>query len=82
MTGVEQIDLAVGANVRRLREAVGTSLEQLAGVGGLTKAELVLAEAGDRRLRASELFQLAQALDVPPSRFFKDLASTRSLSSQ
>ena len=70
-----EIDRAVGANVRRLREARGGDVEGLAVQVGLEPAKLAAAEAGARRLSATELFRLAQALSARAADFFKGLTA-------
>lgn len=75
MPELNGIDVAVGANVRRLREMAGLTTEVLAGAAGLEAAVLEVAEGGRRRLRASELYRISVALHVPAGRFYEGLAS-------
>ena len=55
----------VGRNVRRAREAVGMTQEQLAEKSGFTQQYVSGLETGKRNPTIVSLFELAQALGVP-----------------
>ncbi|NJQ02437.1 ImmA/IrrE family metallo-endopeptidase [Streptomyces sp. PLAI1-29] len=59
----------VGERIAEARQAIGLSQGRLAEQVGLERTALVRIEAGDRRVTALELFQLAEALDVPAAHF-------------
>lgn len=73
MPDVNGVDVAVGAAVRRLRKAAGIEPGALAAAAGQDTQALSAAEAGDRRLQASELFALSSALGAPFSHFFESV---------
>ncbi|GGZ31880.1 helix-turn-helix domain-containing protein [Asticcacaulis endophyticus] len=58
-----RVDLAVGANVRRLRKARGWSQEKLADAIELTFQQVQKYERGSNRISASKLFDIALALE-------------------
>ena len=70
MSTTNEIDRAVGSNLKALRERSSYSRASLAQRAGLATTDLEAAEAGRVRLRATELFQLSQALGVPVGDFY------------
>lgn len=56
---------ALGARVRKHREARGKSQREIADLVGLPRTSLVMVEAGRQRLGAYTLTRLAQVLGVP-----------------
>jgi len=58
----------IGRRVRRIRRARGKSLEVVAGLAKISKAQLSRLETGERTLdRLSVIVDLAKALEVAPS---------------
>jgi transcriptional regulator with XRE-family HTH domain len=66
--------LAIGMQIRRLREERGYSLEQLAERSGLSFRGLIYIEHGQRNASVLTLLQVASGLDVQPSRLFDGLS--------
>jgi transcriptional regulator with XRE-family HTH domain len=64
------IDHLVGAMIAACREDAGLTHKQLASKSGITLDALREYEAGAKRIAASHLLQVAQALDTPISYFF------------
>ena len=56
----------LGANIKRVREEKGMSVEELAEKAYATEAYIVKAEAGKRRLTLQALMTFCNALDVEP----------------
>ena len=56
----------VGRNVRRLRDALGLTQEQLAERSGFSQQYLSDLERGRRNPTVVSLWELAQALDTTP----------------
>ena len=71
------IDVHVGARVRLRRHILSMSLEKLAAKIGVTYQQLQKYERAANRISASRLYTLAQALKVPVSYFFEDVASAK-----
>lgn len=67
------IDVQVGAAIRRRRQLLGLSQTKLADALDVTFQQLQKYERGLNRASASRLWQLAKALDVPVGYFFADL---------
>lgn len=63
----------VGQNVRRLRLGKGLTQEELAERSGFDQRYISQLESGRRNPTVVTLFELAQALEVPPA----DLITTR-----
>lgn len=57
---------AVGARLRRLREYLGFTQQQVADRLGLPRPSVTLIESGDRRLAADELVRLCALYRVSP----------------
>ncbi|WP_457125749.1 helix-turn-helix domain-containing protein [Mycobacteroides abscessus] len=62
----EQVRLAVGARIRALRLERGMTQEALALTSGVTRNILIDVEHGRRGLLYERLFDIAEALGVPP----------------
>ncbi|MBV7668634.1 helix-turn-helix domain-containing protein [Streptomyces halstedii] len=60
--------LLLGLHIRRLREERGLSLEELAELSGLSFRGLVYVEHGRRNAGVLTLLQIAEGLQVAPSR--------------
>lgn len=56
------IDAAVGRNVAKYRKEVGITKQELAQRCGLRLADVVAAEAGERRFGSRELFLISAQL--------------------
>lgn len=73
----EQAQLAyAGARIRKLREASGLSLHELARLCGISAPALSLIETGKRDLRITSLYRIASALRVPAGRLLDDAEHT------
>ena len=59
----------VGERVAEARQAAGFNQGELAERLGIDRTSVVRMEAGERRISALELFQLAEVLDVPTAHF-------------
>jgi DNA-binding XRE family transcriptional regulator len=64
---------AVGARIRTLRQERGLTQEQVALASGVARHMLVQVERGQRGLLYERLFDIAEALNVPPSALFDNL---------
>jgi transcriptional regulator with XRE-family HTH domain len=58
----------VGRAIRELRERAGLSQEELAAESGLHRTYISLVERGRRNITVEALSQIAEALNVYPSR--------------
>lgn len=63
----ERYRAAVGGRIRALRLKRGLTQEALALRSGVTRNVLINVELGQRGLLFERLFDIADALDVPPS---------------
>ena len=63
-------DIAVGARVRRLRQARGMSQEKLGEHLGITFQQIQKYEKGTNRIGAGRLSQIARVLDVEVAKLF------------
>lgn len=63
--------LALGREVRRLREARGYSQEELADRSGLHRNYIGGIERGERNVGVKALFRLARALGLPVSKLLE-----------
>ena len=71
------VDRRLGQRVRARRLEIGMSQEKLAEILGVTFQQVQKYEKGVNRIAASRLFAIAAALDLPVSRFFDGIASTK-----
>jgi transcriptional regulator with XRE-family HTH domain len=62
----DEIDRAIGARLRHLREARGMTLAALGGAVGVTSQQMFKYERASNRVSSSMLVLLARALSVPP----------------
>lgn len=62
----------VGRAIKRRREELGMSQESLAEEAGLHRTYISLVERGHRNITVDALSQIAEALDVYPSRLIAD----------
>lgn len=65
------IEEAFGITVRTLRKEKKLSQEKLAFGAGLDRSFLSLVEGGRKQPSLLTIFQIAHALEVPPSTIFK-----------
>jgi transcriptional regulator with XRE-family HTH domain len=65
-----EIDVYVGQQMRKRREALGISQGRLGRHLGLTFSQIQKYEKGTNRIGAGRLYQIATFLGVPPSHFF------------
>ncbi len=61
-----QLHILVGKNVRKIRNNLGISQEELADICGLHRTYIGGIERGERNLTVNTLQTLANALNVPP----------------
>lgn len=61
---------AFAANVKRLREKRGLTMEQAAWAVGMHHTAWGRIEAGERKPTLATIFKLARALEVPPAELF------------
>ena len=66
LTGLQAIDVAVGANVRRIRKSKGMSQTTLGQACGVTFQQVQKYERGSNRIAVATLIQIAMALQVAP----------------
>jgi len=71
------IDVHVGTRVRQRRTLLGMSQEKLAEALDLTFQQVQKYERGTNRVGAGRLFALSQALKVPVSYFFDEMAESQ-----
>ena len=65
---------AFADNVRRAREKVGLTQEQLAWAAGLHQTEIARIEGGRRNPGLDTIFKVARGLDVPPAELFSGIS--------
>jgi transcriptional regulator with XRE-family HTH domain len=68
-----RIDLRVGKQLRKRREALKMTQKQLAERVGLTAQQIAKYEVAHDRVTVTRLFYLAQSLGVPVSYFYEGL---------
>jgi transcriptional regulator with XRE-family HTH domain len=68
---------AVGANLRRMRNQRGLSLERLAQASGVSRAMLCQIELNQSAPTINVLWKIARALNVPFSTFLTDRTASR-----
>jgi transcriptional regulator with XRE-family HTH domain len=69
--------LALGLQIRRLREAEGISQEEFAAKAGLDRAYYGGVERGERNLAALNLMKIAAALQVEVGGLFPRMSALR-----
>ncbi len=67
------VDVHVGQRVRQRRCLAGMTTQQLGDSVGITFQQLQKYEAGENRISASRMWDIAAAMEVPVSFFFKGL---------
>lgn len=72
MGSEESITKIVGENVRRAREAIGVSQEELGDRAGIDRTYVSGVERGVRNPTVKVLARLAEALAVPPAALLKE----------
>jgi len=72
---MDTILLAIGAAIRRARDAAGISQEELAALAGVHRTYIGGVERGERNVGIKNLVAIARALKVPPAEFLRDLGS-------
>lgn len=71
----------LGARIRRVREALGLSLSEVARLSGISAPALSLIETGQRDLRLTSLLRIAEALRTAPAELLQE-SSAPAASSQ
>jgi transcriptional regulator with XRE-family HTH domain len=66
----EEAQVLFGAELRRRRESLGMTLEELAARAGLTPNYVGTIEMGKRDPSLSTIVELAKGLDISPGEFF------------
>lgn len=70
---MEKIEKLFGAAVRRRRQKLGLSQEAFADKAGIHRTYVSSIELGKVGISIGVAYQLAQALEVPLSRLFRDV---------
>jgi transcriptional regulator with XRE-family HTH domain len=65
------LDVAIGRNLRRLRELRALSRDQLASLVGIDVKDIADFEDGGARVAPLVMYDLAVAMEVPVSAFFE-----------
>jgi len=76
------IDEQIGANVRKLRHALGMSQQRLAELLGMTFQQVQKYEKGSNRIAGSTLFRIAQVMNLPVGALFADIPGAASAEDQ
>jgi DNA-binding XRE family transcriptional regulator len=71
----DEIDRALGAEVRGIRNKRGMTLDDLAQAAGIGKRTLVRIEKGERPMDMRQLYQICLALRVKPSTIINAMES-------
>lgn len=58
---------AFGARIRAIRKDKGLSQEDLASLAGLDRSYMGHIERGEKNITLLKIYQLSDALDIPPS---------------
>ncbi|CAA0121096.1 Uncharacterised protein [Halioglobus japonicus] len=67
---IAEIDLIVGENIRKFRQARRVTQVELAAVIEVSFQQLQKYESGKNRTSAGKLYLISQFLDVPIAQFF------------
>ncbi len=70
------VNAHVGQRVRQRRWEVGMTLQQLSDRVGITAQQIMKIEAGTNEISASQMPDIAAALEVPASFFSEGFAKT------
>src|SRR5215510_5057699 len=73
MAKTHNVDVHVGARMRRRRTLLGMSQTKLGDAVGLTFQQIQKYERGSNRIASSRLYEFAKVLDVPMSHFFDEM---------
>lgn len=71
----QEIDRALGAEVRGLRNKRGMTLDDLAKAAGIGKRTLIRIEQGERPMNMQQLYKVCKALRVKPSTIINAMES-------
>lgn len=74
---LDPMDVHLGARVREGRLKIGMSQSQLARLIGLSYQQVQKEEKGQNRISASQLFQIAMALELPIEFFFEGVGGRK-----
>jgi transcriptional regulator with XRE-family HTH domain len=72
------VDVFVGGRIRECRVALGFTQYQLGEMIGTTNQQVHKFEKGIDRLSAGQLYEIAQALDMPVTYFYEGLGEDTS----
>lgn len=72
------VDIHVGFRLRKIRESIGVSQEDLGKKTGVTFQQLQKYESGRNRISASMLYDIGDALGVEPCYFFENYTPRKS----
>ncbi|MBW4492187.1 MAG: helix-turn-helix domain-containing protein [Oscillatoria princeps RMCB-10] len=75
------LEEAFGQVLRRKREAVNLTQEQLAFEAGLHRTYVILLERGLKSPTLDVIFRLSKALDILPSEVIREVEALQSISS-
>ena len=68
---LRQVLIGLGAVVRRRREDIGLSQDELGNLCGLHRTYIGSVERGERNLTLSSMMQIAEALQIEPHELLK-----------
>ena len=71
----QSVDRHIAARMRERRTMLGLTLQQVAGLLGITYQQLYKYEKGVNRISAGRLLAFARALGVEPAHFFEGLGA-------
>lgn len=74
-TQAQEIDKALGAEVRGIRSKRGMTQDDLAKAAGIGKRTLVRIEQGERPMDMRQLYQICLALRIKPSTLINAMES-------
>lgn len=66
------VDIYVGKKLRKIRNSLGVSMDELGSLVGVTGQQIQKYEEGYNRISASRLYEFSRILQKPISDFFKD----------
>lgn len=65
---LDELDVALGAELRGLRSKRGLSQRELAQRTGISERTIIRVESGERAMNIRQLYALCRALGIKPSR--------------
>lgn len=74
MAGPNEIDIYIGARIRRIREFRGIVRDALAVALGMTSTDVGILERGLKRLTPEQIFAVAGVLNIKPSFLFSGVS--------